>query len=125
MVVLDAANLPLVLVFLALLAIGTPIAVALGAGGVAGILVGLDMAALGTVGTNTWKSRRQVPADRRAALHPDRHGVRALGRGGTARHLRRGLHRPRRGGWWWSPSSVCLTVAACWARGRRMAPWRR
>ena len=58
--VLDA-NLLLVLVFLALLAIGTPIAVALGAGGVAGILVGLDMAALGTVGTNTWSAVAKYP----------------------------------------------------------------
>lgn len=55
------ANLALVLVFLGLLAIGTPIAVALGCGGVVGILVGLDAAALGTVGTNTWSAVAKYP----------------------------------------------------------------
>ena len=55
------ANLALVLVFLGLLAIGTPIAVALGCGGIVGILIGLDAAALGTVGTNTWSAVAKYP----------------------------------------------------------------
>ncbi len=55
------ANLALVLVFLGLLAIGTPIAVALGCGGVVGILIGLDTAALGTIGTNTWSAVAKYP----------------------------------------------------------------
>lgn len=55
------ANIALLLVFGVLLAIGTPIAVALGLGGVAGILIGLDAAALGTVGTNTWNAIAKYP----------------------------------------------------------------
>ena len=55
------ANLALLLVFAVLLVIGTPIAVALGAGGVVGILLGLDLAALGTVGTNTWNAVAKYP----------------------------------------------------------------
>jgi tripartite ATP-independent transporter DctM subunit len=58
--VLDA-NLALFLVFAVLLVLGTPIAVALGAGGVVGILLGLDLAALGTVGTNTWNAVAKYP----------------------------------------------------------------
>src|SRR5690606_16302602 len=41
--------------------IGTPIAVALGLGGVVGILIGLDTAALGTVGTNTYNGIAKYP----------------------------------------------------------------
>jgi tripartite ATP-independent transporter DctM subunit len=55
------ANLALFLVFALLLVLGTPIAVALGAGGVVGILLGLDLAALGTVGTNTWNAIAKYP----------------------------------------------------------------
>jgi C4-dicarboxylate transporter, DctM subunit len=55
------ANLALLLVFAVLLVIGTPIAVALGIGGVVGILLGLDLAALGTVGTNTWNAVAKYP----------------------------------------------------------------
>lgn len=55
------ANLALLLVFAVLLVIGTPIAVALGVGGVVGILLGLDLAALGTVGTNTWNAVAKYP----------------------------------------------------------------
>jgi len=55
------ANLALLAVFAVLLVIGTPIAVALGIGGVAGILLGLDLAALGTVGTNTWNAVAKYP----------------------------------------------------------------
>ena len=55
------ANLALLLVFAVLLVIGTPIAVALGVGGVVGILLGLDLAAMGTVGTNTWNAVAKYP----------------------------------------------------------------
>jgi len=55
------ANLALLLVFAGLLLLGTPIAVALGVGGVVGILLGLDLAALGTVGTNTWSAIAKYP----------------------------------------------------------------
>jgi C4-dicarboxylate transporter DctM subunit len=55
------ANLALLGVFAVLLVLGTPIAVALGVGGVVGILLGLDLAALGTVGTNTWNAIAKYP----------------------------------------------------------------
>ncbi len=55
------ANLALLLTFAVLLVIGTPVAVALGVGGVVGILLGLDLAALGTVGTNTWNAIAKYP----------------------------------------------------------------
>jgi C4-dicarboxylate transporter, DctM subunit len=41
--------------------IGTPIAVSLGIGGVVGILIGLDVVALGTVGTNTYNAIAKYP----------------------------------------------------------------
>ncbi|HSM19153.1 MAG TPA: TRAP transporter large permease subunit, partial [Hyphomicrobiales bacterium] len=55
------ASLMLLLVFAALLLIGTPIAVALGIGGVVGILVGHDLVMLGTVGTNTYNAIAKYP----------------------------------------------------------------
>jgi C4-dicarboxylate transporter, DctM subunit len=55
------ANLALLLSFAALLVLGTPIAVALGIGGVVGILIGLDLYALGTVGTNTYNAIAKYP----------------------------------------------------------------
>jgi C4-dicarboxylate transporter, DctM subunit len=55
------ASLLLLLVFAALLLIGTPIAVALGIGGVVGILVGHDIVMLGTVGTNTYNAIAKYP----------------------------------------------------------------
>jgi tripartite ATP-independent transporter DctM subunit len=58
--VLDA-NLALLLVFAVLLVIGTPIAVALGMAGVVGIYLGLDLAAMGTIGTNTWNAVAKYP----------------------------------------------------------------
>ena len=57
---MDASFL-LLLVFAALLLIGTPIAVALGIGGVVGILVGHDIVMLGTVGTNTYNAIAKYP----------------------------------------------------------------
>lgn len=55
------ANLALLGVFVVLMLIGTPIAVALGLGGVVGILLGLDLYALGTVGTNTYNAVAKYP----------------------------------------------------------------
>jgi C4-dicarboxylate transporter, DctM subunit len=55
------ASLLLMLAFAALLLIGTPIAVALGIGGVVGILVGHDIVMLGTVGTNTYNAIAKYP----------------------------------------------------------------
>ena len=55
------ANLALLLVFALLLLIGTPVAVALGIGGVVGILLGLDLYALATVGTNTYNAIAKYP----------------------------------------------------------------
>jgi len=55
------ASLLLLLVFAALLLIGTPIAVALGIGGVVGILVGHDIVMLGTVGINTYNAIAKYP----------------------------------------------------------------
>lgn len=55
------ANLALLLVFAALMLIGTPIAVALGVGGTVGILLGLDSFALGTLGTNTYNGIAKYP----------------------------------------------------------------
>jgi len=55
------ANILLLLTFIVLMLIGTPIAVALGIGGVIGIAVGLDTAALGTLGTNTYNAVAKYP----------------------------------------------------------------
>lgn len=55
------ANIALLGVFIFLLLIGAPIAVALAAGGVAGILLGLDLHALATVGTNTYNAIAKYP----------------------------------------------------------------
>jgi C4-dicarboxylate transporter, DctM subunit len=55
------ANLALLLTFVVLMLIGTPIAVSLGIGGVIGILIGLDVVALGTVGTNTYNAVAKYP----------------------------------------------------------------
>lgn len=55
------ADLALLVSLVALLAIGTPIGVALGLAGVIGILVGLDPAMLGTVGTNTYNAIAKYP----------------------------------------------------------------
>lgn len=56
-----SAGLALLLSFVVLLAIGAPIAVALGAAGVVGIYLGLDVYALATVGTNTYNSIAKYP----------------------------------------------------------------
>jgi C4-dicarboxylate transporter, DctM subunit len=55
------ASLLLLLTFAALMLIGTPIAVALGIGGVVGILAGHDIVMLGTVGTNTYNAIAKYP----------------------------------------------------------------
>lgn len=55
------ANLVLLGSFVFLMLIGTPIAVALGLGGALGIIVGLDLYALGTVGTNTYNAIAKYP----------------------------------------------------------------
>ncbi|MGC2856349.1 TRAP transporter large permease [Novispirillum sp. DQ9] len=54
-------SLALVGAFVVLLAIGSPIAVALGFAGVVGIWLGLDVYAMGTVGTNTYNSIAKYP----------------------------------------------------------------
>jgi C4-dicarboxylate transporter DctM subunit len=58
---LIGADLALLLVFFFLLLVGAPIAVALAVAGVAGIWIGLDPAALGTVGTNTYNGIAKYP----------------------------------------------------------------
>jgi len=55
------ANLALLLTFFVLLLIGTPIAVALGLGAVVGIVIGLDLLALGMIGTNTYTAIAKYP----------------------------------------------------------------
>jgi tripartite ATP-independent transporter DctM subunit len=55
------ASLILLLTFSVLLLIGTPIAVALGIGGVVGIIAGHDLVMLGTVGTNTYNAIAKYP----------------------------------------------------------------
>ena len=55
------ANLALLLTFFLLLLIGTPIAVALGLGAVVGIVIGLDLVALGMIGTNTYAAIAKYP----------------------------------------------------------------
>lgn len=55
------ANLALLMTFIVLMLIGTSIAVALGIGGVVGIVIGLDVVALGTVGTNTYNAVAKYP----------------------------------------------------------------
>ncbi|HLS68964.1 MAG TPA: TRAP transporter large permease [Kiloniellales bacterium] len=55
------ANIALLGVFVLLLLIGAPIAIALAAGGVVGILLGLDLYALATVGTNTYNAVAKYP----------------------------------------------------------------
>ncbi|WP_209426309.1 TRAP transporter large permease [Pararhodobacter sp. SW119] len=55
------ANLALLLSFAVLLLIGTPIAVALGIGAVVGILIGLDLLALGMIGTNAYAAVAKYP----------------------------------------------------------------
>ncbi|HSP24082.1 MAG TPA: TRAP transporter large permease [Saliniramus sp.] len=55
------ANLALLATFVVLMLIGTPIAVSLGIGGVVGILIGLDVVSLGTVGTNTYNAVAKYP----------------------------------------------------------------
>lgn len=56
-----AGNLVLLAVFLLLLIVGAPIAVALGLAGAAAIAVGLDHAALASVGTTTYASIAKYP----------------------------------------------------------------
>lgn len=55
------ASVGLLVAFLILLVIGTPIAVALGFAGVVGIYLGLDVYALATVGTNTYNGIAKYP----------------------------------------------------------------
>ena len=55
------ANLALLLVFVGLMAIGTPIAVALGLGGAAGVFLGLDASAMGMIGPNTYAAVAKYP----------------------------------------------------------------
>lgn len=58
---MTAATLALFGSFVLLLLAGVPIAVALGFAGVAGIVVGLDPYALGTIGTNTYTAIAKYP----------------------------------------------------------------
>ncbi|TMV08383.1 TRAP transporter large permease [Arenibacterium halophilum] len=55
------ANLLLLLVFIGLMAIGTPIAVALGIGGAVGVYLGLDATAMGMIGPNTYAAIAKYP----------------------------------------------------------------
>ncbi|MBK0329617.1 TRAP transporter large permease [Rhodobacteraceae bacterium F11138] len=55
------ANLLLLLAFVSLMIIGTPIAVALGIGGVIGVFLGLDAAAMGMIGPNTYAAIAKYP----------------------------------------------------------------
>ncbi|WP_205589598.1 TRAP transporter large permease [Chachezhania antarctica] len=55
------ANLMLLVVFVFLMMIGTPIAVALGIGGVVGVYLGLDLTAMGMIGPNTYAAIAKYP----------------------------------------------------------------
>lgn len=55
------ANLMLLLVFVVLMLIGTPIAVALGLGGAVGVFLGLDASAMGMIGPNTYAAVAKYP----------------------------------------------------------------
>lgn len=55
------ANLALLLTFLVLMLIGTPIAVALGIGGAVGIAIGLDLVSLNMIGPNTYAAVAKYP----------------------------------------------------------------
>jgi len=55
------ANLMLLLVFVVLMLIGTPIAVALGLGGAVGVFLGLDLTAMGMIGPNTYAAVAKYP----------------------------------------------------------------
>ncbi|GAA6201321.1 TRAP transporter large permease [Aquicoccus sp. SU-CL01552] len=55
------ANLMLLLVFVGLMLIGTPIAVALGLGGAVGVYLGLDLTAMGMIGPNTYAAVAKYP----------------------------------------------------------------
>lgn len=55
------ANVLLLGVFVGLMVIGTPIAVALGLGGAVGVWLGLDLTALGMIGPNTYAAVAKYP----------------------------------------------------------------
>ena len=55
------ANLMLLLVFVFLMMVGTPIAVALGIGGAVGVFLGLDATAMGMIGPNTYAAIAKYP----------------------------------------------------------------
>ncbi|TVR07283.1 MAG: TRAP transporter large permease [Salinarimonadaceae bacterium] len=55
------ANLALLVSFLALMLIGTPIAVSLGLAAAIGIVIGLDVVSLGMIGTNTYNGIAKYP----------------------------------------------------------------
>lgn len=55
------ANVALLLTFVVLMLVGTPIAVALGLAGAVGILIGLDMASLAMIGPNTYAAVAKYP----------------------------------------------------------------
>jgi len=55
------ANIALLLSFIVLMVIGTPIAVALGVAAAVGIVIGLDMVALGMIGTNSYAAVAKYP----------------------------------------------------------------
>lgn len=55
------ANILMLLSFVVLMVIGTPIAVALGLAGAIGIVAGLDMTALGMIGPNTYAAVAKYP----------------------------------------------------------------
>lgn len=55
------ANAALLLSFVVLMLVGTPIAVALGLAGAIGILVGLDLVSLGMIGPNTYAAVAKYP----------------------------------------------------------------
>lgn len=55
------ANVALLATFVVLMVIGTPIAVALGLAGAVGILIGLDIVALGMIGPNTYAAVAKYP----------------------------------------------------------------
>ncbi|WP_436644169.1 TRAP transporter large permease [Microbaculum sp. FT89] len=56
-----AANFVLIGVFVVLLAVGTPIAVALGLAGAAAVAIGLDLQTVAMIGTNTYTSIAKYP----------------------------------------------------------------
>ena len=105
-----AANLALLGVFILLMLLGTPIAVALGLGGAVGVWIGLDANALAMIGTNTYAGIAKYPL---IAIPLFILTGAVFERSGVARHLvefAQSLIGPRRGGLALVAIVVCMIM---------------